>query len=225
MPVHKKYDKDFFKTWSSDMAYILGFMYADGNIMEGKRGNHYVAIYTADDDLLVKMARCMQSDHKIAERISDTGSNFRIQIGSKEWFHDLGLLGLFPDKTARMRLPKIPQEYFGDFVRGYFDGDGSVWSGLMHKKRPTMTLTIQVTFTSCSQDYLQDLYSALQSVGIRGGSIFVPKSANCARLTFSSNDALKIYNIMYNAGHNLFLKRKKVVFDKFIQNCGRSSTG
>ena len=207
------------------MAYILGFMYADGNMIESKRGNHYIAIYSADEALLIAMTKCMKAEHKISVRISDTGSNYRIQIGSKEWFHDLGLLGLFPDKTTRMRLPKIPQEYFGDFVRGYFDGDGSVWSGLIHKDRPTTTLTIQVTFTSCSHDYLQDLRSALQSVGIQGGGIFVPKSANCARLTFSSNDALKIYNIMYNAEHKLFLKRKKVVFDKFIQNCGRSSTG
>ncbi len=174
------------------MAYILGFMYADGNIVESKRGNHYVAIYTADKKLLVAMAKCMKADHKISERISETGSNFRIQIGSKEWFADLGILGLFPNKTSRMRLPKIPTHFFGDFVRGFFDGDGSVWSGLIHKNRPTTTLTSQVTFTSCSQEYLKDLRADLHSSGIAGGGIFLPKRTNYARLTFSGNDALKI---------------------------------
>jgi len=138
-------------------------MYADGNIVKTKRGNHYVAIYTADEPLLVAMAKCMQSEHKIAERKSETGSNYRIQIGSKEWFEDLGKLGLFPDKTSRMRLPEIPEKYFGDFVRGYFDVDGNVWKGLIHKDRATTTLTIQVSFTSCSQKYLSDLRLSYKS--------------------------------------------------------------
>lgn len=217
MPIPKNYNKDFFKTWSSDMAYILGFLYADGNIVKTKRGNHYIAIYTADEALLISMAKSMKAEHKISARISDTGCNYRIQIGSKEWFYDLSTLGLFPDKTARMRLPKIPLKFFGDFVRGYFDGDGNVWSGLIHKDRKTTTLTIQVSFTSCSQGYLFDLRSALQSAGIGGGGIYVPKKVNYARLTFSSNDALKIHEIMYNWPHKLYLQRKKVVFEQFIK--------
>jgi hypothetical protein len=84
MPIPKFYNTDFFKTWSTDMAYILGFMYADGNITETKRGTHFVAIYTADRDILVLMKHCFQSEHKISEIKSVTGSVYRIQIGSKE---------------------------------------------------------------------------------------------------------------------------------------------
>lgn len=29
-----KFDKDFFKKWTPEMAYVLGFMYANGNIMD-----------------------------------------------------------------------------------------------------------------------------------------------------------------------------------------------
>ena len=225
MPIPKSYNKDFFKTWSFDMAYILGFMYADGNIVQTKRGNHYIAIYTADEALLISMAKCMKAKHKVSVRISDTGCNYRIQIGSKEWFNDLGQLGLFPDKTTRMRLPTIPQEFFGDFVRGYFDGDGNVWSGTVHKNRKTTTLTIQVFFTSCSHLFLKDLRSLLQKNGINGGGMYIPKKGNFARIIFSSNDALKIYEIMYNSRHKLFLKRKRVVFEQFIKIRGRSSAG
>jgi intein-encoded DNA endonuclease-like protein len=207
------------------MAYILGFMYADGNIVITKRGNHYVAIYTSDKELLVAMANCMKAEQKISARISDTGCNYRIQIGSKEWFYDLGILGLFPDKTARMRLPKIPQSYFGDFVRGYFDGDGNVWTGTIHKERRTTTKTIQVFFTSCSHLFLTDLLQLLQVNGIKGGGMYVSKKGNFTRIIFSSNDALKIYEIMYNGRHKLHLGRKKVVFEQFIKIRGRSSAG
>jgi LAGLIDADG-like domain len=225
VPILKNYDKDFFKTWSSDMAYILGFMYADGNITASKRGTHFVAIYTADKDIVIKMKRCFKSEHKISEIKSSAGVVYRIQIGSKEWFCDLGKIGLSPDKTKRMVLPCIPQKYIGSYIRGFFDGDGNVWSGLIHKNRPNPTITLQVGFTSASTNFLEDLKLLLQTNGIAGGGIYSPKMHNYSRLLFSSNDALKIYNIMYNAEHKLFLKRKKVVFDKFIQNCGRSSTG
>ena len=60
------------------MAYILGFMYADGNIVKTKRGNHYIAIYTADEALLISMTKCMKAKHKVSVRISDTGCNYRI---------------------------------------------------------------------------------------------------------------------------------------------------
>ena len=70
MPVPKSYNKDFFKVWTPDMAYVLGFLYADGNIVQTKRGNYYIAIYTADQPLLSAMKKCMKSEHKIAMRTS-----------------------------------------------------------------------------------------------------------------------------------------------------------
>jgi len=124
-----------------------------------------------------------------------------------------------------MVLPTIPKKFIGSYIRGFFDGDGNVWSGLIHKNRPNPTVTLQIGFTSASKIFLEDLKLLLQNNGIKGGGIYSPKMSNYSRLLFSSRDALKIYNIMYNAEHKLFLKRKKVVFDKFINNCGGSSTG
>jgi hypothetical protein len=217
MPTLKTYNKDFFKTWTRDMAYILGFMYADGNMVETKQGGHYIAIYTADRQLLLAIAKSMQSKHKVAVKKSSGGSVYRIQIGSSEWFRDLGRLGLFPNKTKRMQLPRVPAEYFGDFVRGYFDGDGNVWIGLVHKERKTALKTIQVAFSSGSVEYLKSLHEALRGRGIVGGSLYTSKKKQFTRLAFSVKDALKIYEIMYNCPHKLYLKRKKVVFEQFIR--------
>lgn len=215
MPILKRYDKDFFKTWSSDMAYVLGFLYADGNIVQTKRGTHFVAIYSADKNILVGMRNCFQSDHKISQRKSLTGCVYRIQIGSKEWFLDVNRLGLSPNKAKRMKLPDIPKNFFNDFLRGYFDGDGNVWVGLINKRRKTPTRIIQVAFTSGSHKYLVDLRRVIQLYGIEGGGLYVPKNGNFARLVFSSKDALKLAEIMYNGQPKLYLKRKKLRFDQF----------
>ena len=217
MPVHKRYNKDFFKTWSADMAYILGFMYADGNVVKTERGNHYIAIYTSDRPLLFAMRKCMKSEHKISLRNASSGCVYRIQIGSKEWFSDIGKLGLFPNKTRRMQLPTVPHQFFGDFVRGYFDGDGNVWVGFVHKDREIPLKTIQVAFTSGSLEYLKSLHNGLKLKGITGGSLYVPKKGNYARLAFSVTDASKLYEIMYNTAHKLFLKRKKHIFEQFMK--------
>lgn len=224
MGAAKKYNKNFFKAWNRNVAYILGFIYADGNIVETKRGNHYIAIYTADRALLAQIRSIMQSEHKISMRNERSGNVYRIQVGSKEWFKDLLTLGITPNKSKRMILPIIPMKFIGDFIRGYFDGDGNVWCGFVHKNRITSLKTLQVAFTSCSIMYLQALHKALKELGIIGGSLYIPREENFARLAFSARDALKLYNIMYNTPHELYLKRKKVVFEQFMK-CGRSSTG
>lgn len=224
MPIIKKYNRDYFKSWNRDVAYIVGFMYADGNIVQTKRGTYFVAIYTADRALLRSMQKSLGSSHKISVRTSETGVVYRLQIGSKAWFHDLGNIGLSPNKTNRMTVPNVPHSFAGDFVRGYFDGDGNIWSGQVHKERRTSHAVLQLSFTSASYEFLFGLHKLLQSYGVVGGSIRRSNIGNYARLSYSTRDALTIYKIMYNDAHKLYLPRKKQVFDKFV-NCGGSSTG
>ena len=217
MPIYKKYNQDFFKKYSSEMAYILGFLFADGNIIKTKRNTCFIAFYTKDRSLLVSMRRAIGSSHKLSKQSSETGHVYRIQIGSLEFFKDLNALGLTENKARRMRMPKIPEKYMGDFIRGYFDGDGSVWSGWSHKGRKTQTHVLQVCFTSASIDFLGDLLGVLKKLGLAGGSLFASRQGNYARLLFSSLDALKLHEVMYNKPHTLLLERKKRVFDRFIK--------
>ena len=200
------------------MAYVLGFICADGNIVVTKRRNYYIALYTSDELLLLTMRNAMGSDHKVARRSARSGAVYRIQIGSKEWFRDLAEIGLMPNKARRMKLPNIPDKFTGDFVRGYFDGDGNVWTGIIHKNRKTQHLTLQVAFTSASKSFLKSLHSLLKKHGVSGGSIYAPRNDHFTRLSFSHYDALKLYKIMYNVPHKLYLKRKKHIFDRFMKN-------
>ena len=70
-------------------------------------------------------------------------------------------------------------------------------------------------FTSASLKFLAELESSLHQRGIKGGYTFIPKSRTYGQLRFSTLDALKLYEIMYNVPHRLFLHRKKAVFEKF----------
>ena len=68
MPIFKKLNKHFFGSWSCDMAYILGFFTADGSMIANKRGAHYIDFHITDKDLLYKIRKIFQSNHKIKKR-------------------------------------------------------------------------------------------------------------------------------------------------------------
>ncbi len=219
MPVSKNINKDFFKFWSNNMAYILGFMFADGGIVKNNRGAYYFSLYSSDKKLLEEIRNKMSSEHKISKRNVRSGNVFRLQVGSKEMINDLSKHGFYSNKIYRMRLPDIPFEFISAFARGYFDGDGNVWVGLSHKNKGKSNIAIQTSFTSASKLFLNDLKNILSRFNILGGSIFLIKNKNCYRLTYSVNDSLKLYNLMYNRdnylSYDLFLLRKRKVFEKY----------
>ncbi|MFH1170182.1 MAG: LAGLIDADG family homing endonuclease [Candidatus Vogelbacteria bacterium] len=205
------------------MAYVLGFFAADGYITVNKRGGQFWCIQITDQGLLHAIRKNLCSNHKISVRRhmrKEKKTQYRLQIGSIEMCDDLRELGFRERKTASLSVPNVPPKYFADFVRGYFDGDGNVWVGLLHKKSKNPNLGLKTMFTSCSIKFLRHLHQGLYSHGLVGGSIYVSKR-NYSRLQFSSQDSLKLFDFMYNHISNskseLQLLRKKRIFEGYIK--------
>ncbi len=169
--------------------------------------------------MLKKIRELFGSSHKISiwKRSGKWKTAYRLQIGSKGIFNDLLKLGLAPRKSKRIRLPFIPQEYFSHFVRGYFDGDGNVTICTYKRKARNNKLTtiLQSGFISGSKKFLGDLQIKLRKIGgLLGGTLYYSKGY---RLFFSVKDSLLLYNFMYdNVNNNLFLQRKKKIFEKYF---------
>lgn len=219
MPIYKKFNKDFFKKWTSEMAYVLGFFMADGSITINPRGSEYFAIQITDKDILEKIKKSMRSEHKISKRIRKLTEKtiYRIQIGSKEMCEDLRKLGIEELKTKTMKLPNIPGKYLGDFVRGYFDGDGNVWVGFVNKHRKTKTFVIHSAFTSCSFGFLTDLREKLQRFNFGNGTLYKTQK-NAYVLKYGVKSSILLYKLMYdNLKSDLFLSRKKNIFEKYLK--------
>ena len=81
------------------MAYILGFMFTDGNITVNKRGVNYFSFYTMDKEILKFIKQSIESYHKISKRNARSENVFRLQVGSKEMVRDLYNLGLINIKA------------------------------------------------------------------------------------------------------------------------------
>ncbi len=230
MPIYKKVDIDFFKNWTTSMAYVLGFFAADGTMTLTKRGTHFWSINIKDEDLIFKIKKIIKSNHRINKRTHNVSGKetFRLQIGSKEMFNDLEKLGFMRRKKYHMVLPNVPKHLMGDFLRGYFDGDGNVWVGIVNKKRKNPSTVIQTVFTSCSYEFLYSIKEHVKKKVMVDGSIYKIKDKNAYRLGYGVRGSLKLYELMYNVSsqtNGLFLKRKKSVFDRYLKKCSRSSTG
>lgn len=130
-------NKSFFKFWTPQMAYVLGFIYADGNLSEGKKRNPNLrnssaslrcSIEQKSPEILEKIKSLMGCDkrlYKIKNR--PRGYIYRLDLNDEEIYEDLLRLGLMPAKSLKLQFPEIPPDCVRHFIRGCWDGDGSVY--------------------------------------------------------------------------------------------------
>lgn len=220
MPIHRTVNVDFFKKWTPEMAYILGFFTADGSMLKNKRGAHFIEFNTIDKELLEGIKNALASNHKLSvrKRSDKWQISYRLQIGSKNIFNDLLRLGLMPRKSRRIRLPRVPRKYFSHFVRGYFDGDGNVWTGFQHKNdRIRTTKTILARFTSGSKNFLTELSARLSNEIKTSQNLSILFYSGAYRLSYSVQDSIRLYNFIYPDTAKLYLARKRKIFEKYFK--------
>jgi len=113
------------------MSYVLGYIVADGCIAISKdRKSHpfTLNITSADLEHLYLLKETLESEHKISKKSQKVDTNgYQLQIRNHIITQDLINLGILPRKTHNLNPIKVPEKYFADFVRGFFDGDGSVY--------------------------------------------------------------------------------------------------
>lgn len=213
-----KYNKDFFKVWSKAMAYVLGFIAADGYVFKNPRGSHYLGFTSTDKEIIVKIREALASNHKIGVKNKHLQNpnwkrNYTLQIGGKGLTTDLKKYGIIQNKSLVLKFPIVPLRYLGDFIRGYFDGDGCVHLGKYWKRdRNRLDWSFSTDFTSGSKKFLVGLHRALGRK-LLGGYLYSKKGGY--QLTFSRADSVALFKLMYNnVSSDLFLERK---YNKFLK--------
>ena len=124
---------NFFKTQSPDMAYILGFIAADGNVAK-KENAISIQLHEKDAEILEKIKELTGSSRPLDfYKTSQGRDSVKFQVWSAEWKRDLAVYNIVPNKSLILKPPTfLDEKYYKDYIRGYFDGDGSIWTRKDH---------------------------------------------------------------------------------------------
>jgi len=207
-----KVNVDFFKKWSSQMAYILGFTSADGNVYK----TTLAWDLKEDRELLEKINLAMDSNYPISRR----KASFRLRISNPIIVSDLQKLGVCPNKSKGMELPEVPSKFFSHFARGFLDGDGWIY---IRENRNEITLG----FSNGSYEFLREFIKKLphhlqltvSNLRIRRKITKKGIRAITYQVDYSWKNAYKILTYLYSGlkDDDLFMERKYVKYQRAIE--------
>lgn len=215
---------NFFKEQNSEMAYILGFLAADGNI--SKVGNEIrIQLHKQDTELLEQIKEKIQSTRPLKYYINNSGSEtVTLVIFSSEWKKDLYKYNITPQKTHTLQQPtNLSEKYFMDYIRGFFDGDGCIYYEEKNPKHCSWAIAgASKNIINWIANILINNYSLRTTKGVTERI----SSNNTPLYTISFygyNNIEKIYKALYYNGC-LCLNRKKKKFEVILDNIPRDST-
>jgi len=150
---NQKYDinwKFFVDKNTEEFAYFLGFFYADGynNIKQGKI---VITLKISDLNLLNTFSKAFfgnrpVSIYDVSCQTNDINKVCSLLIGSRKLSNFLASCGAYQNKTFKIRFPYwLPQNLIRHFIRGYFDGDGSI---MKHGRQYRLSIASNRAFNS-----------------------------------------------------------------------------
>lgn len=220
---------------TEEKAYILGFIYADGcNNSHPTTGELSISQMERDVDILFKIKEAMQSTYPISEEINKWGGTekrFRFYVYGPKIEEQLINLGVVHNKSLILMFPTfLPDCLMPHFIRGYFDGDGSVWDGKRKKMRvkkeqkpgeyrERIVHNVKFNFTGSNTfiPYLQEYL--IKHLGFSKTKLNYSKAKkdhrHCIMEYSGRKNLLKLYNYMYSSA-SIYGERKKAKFESIL---------
>lgn len=230
--IHIQNNEAFSSICSEEQAYWLGFITADGFLNYNLKNGTYelgIELNSMDFQHLVKFKNFLQSNAPVIIRrrhfniIAGKVSNkdlytARIRIYSKQIIEDLIKLKIYPKKTkvGIYYLETLPEELQRHYIRGFFDGDGSIWWKTAYNKKKYLCCN----FTSVEENFLIHIREQLYSQGIYSYITSWNNSYN--HITYQlglsgKENCLNFLKYIYEDS-NVFLDRKYLLFKKAALN-------
>lgn len=196
---------EFFRVWTPEMAYVLGYWWADGYMYIKPHGAHEIEIASNDRDHLEAIAQVIGGNYSL-RKVSSQANCYEITFCSKEMYQDLETHGGTPRKSRTTNFPYIPPELLSHFVRGVVDGDGTLsWNG----DRPIIHIY------SASRQFLSNIAVGIEQItGIPAPNLGVNRTN--AYIKWSTIRAKCLAAWLYIDNPGLALERKAAVAARFL---------
>ena len=212
------YNNEFEVIDTPEKAYVLGLYYADGFVTYHPEKHNYftaISLHIKDKELL----QSIKNHFPFFNLVHTEPTQYKLRLNQKIVCEHLMANGVLPNKSIKnknkLRFPDIPTSLYSHFIRGYFDGDGSIFFS-----KTMSPNTKGFSITSSNYFLLKKIKEIFYYEGIdvklnhiRGGhSIIRGKRIEFKLLTFSlvvqnKSTILKIADYLYKDA-TLYMKRK-----------------
>lgn len=201
---------------SKDKAYFLGLLYADGYV---NNEGFYLSLCEKDEQILSVFKDYLKygGSIKTKKRTKETHCDQKqLNVFCSKISRDLTLLGCIQNKSHKTKYPTfLSDEFHSHFIRGVFDGDGSVYD----RGYDGLVFSIIGNY---------DLIKGIQDVLIDNLDIPHRKLSkdnrcknNIVSFKYSGKEhLLKIYNFLYEGSYDLLMERKYKKFKSFLDEKG-----
>lgn len=206
-----KFNNKIFDCINEESAYWLGFLYADGNV-DSFKNDIELSLKLSDFSHLEKFKNFL----KTPKIVKLNYNRCRLIITDKYLKNKLIQLGCYPKKSLNLKFPTIDQfdfKFINHFMRGYFDGDGSIWS-----KNDKLYFSLLGT-----KEFLESFLNNIPNLKYK--KLYKDKRHlyNTYFISFSGKKANLIFNFIYKDS-NIYLDRKFAVYNSNIINYERAKT-
>jgi len=205
-------DINFFNRKDEISYYILGYWFADGCIMY-KSGGYYFSIVSNDIEHLKRIKKEMEIKTKIYENSNDA---YEVRVGNKKLINNM-IDNFKADykktKIATIPYDIIPEKHFYDFLRGYFDGDGSINLQKYTVKSGQEKQTLGSLRFTGAKNIIKSLYEKFPEATLTTDS----RKNDCLYLNLFGDEMRNLLTKMYKDS-KIYLKRKYKVYFNQIKN-------
>lgn len=192
-------DTDYFKSIDSEAkAYFLGLMYSDGSVTKNQ---FYLKL--KDEDIIQKFREELKSSAPI-RRIEEPFSAYILTISCKELCNQLIKHGCVPNKTRTIQVPKLREDLYRHFIRGFFDGDGCL-------QLQDKIYHCRFDLTSASIKFLKEIRPMITQHAKTNGYLGKESKYEVWHLNYSGHQVENILDWLYQDSH-FYLQRK---YDKY----------
>ena len=168
-------DESFFeKIDTENKAYFLGWLYADGcNYTPSNK--IIIGLQESDKDILINFKNSLNSSRPIfyvktkIEKGWNRKNQWRFQINSKRMSQDLVQLGCVQKKSLILTFPskeQVPDHLIRHFIRGFWEGDGSIFYSKIKRKNGKERFNYGIGFTSTKNFCISLQGRLLEEIGI-----------------------------------------------------------
>lgn len=192
--------------WSINFAYAIGLLTSDGCLKKDKR---HIWFSSKDLEMIENLKQSLELKNSIG-RYARGGERVKkyyyVGFGDVYFYKFLESIGLSSAKSKIISQVDVPQEYFADFLRGLFDGDGSFYT--YWDKRWPNSFGFKLSFASASPTFINWLKKELTKFyDVKG---YFHKGRGVINLEYIKGDSKKLFFAMYYSKNILFLNRKYI---------------